>query len=163
LGAATRDPRRTAVAIAATDHPAILATARSLAATAPSIQARELPVDARGLLLPETAAELLADGAVSVASAALVNNETGARQDLPVGGVSTGGCPQRRVRSGTLDLAHAAAFAAALRGTLAEREQEAQRVRALARRLRAGIAAIDPEARFPLAEDSPQSGHIVHV
>ena len=221
LGAAAVDPRRTAVAVAATDHPAVLATARSLASAAPRIEARVLPVDARGRLLPESTAQLLSDGAVSVVSAALVNNETGARQDLaalgaiarphgtlvhtdavqgvghadrpswddidlmslsghkigapvgvgalvakpevPFGVASTGGGQQRGVRSGTLDLAHAAAFAAALRETLAERDQETERVGALARRLRAGIAEIDPGARFTLPEDAAQSGHIVHV
>ncbi|WP_193104068.1 cysteine desulfurase family protein [Brachybacterium sp. FME24] len=221
LGAAAEDPARTAVAVAATDHPAVLATARSLATLTPSIQARVLPVDAQGVLRPDAVAQALADGAVSVVSAALVNNETGARQDLarlaaaarphgtlvhtdavqgvghadrpswedidlmslsghkigapvgvgalvakpdvPFGVASTGGGQQRGVRSGTLDLAHAAAFAAALRETLTEREQESQKVRALARRLRAGIEEIDPTARFTLPAEAPQSGHIVHV
>lgn len=82
LGAHAADPARTAVAVAATDHPAVLATAQSLEAGTPSLQARLLPVDARGLLRPEGIAAALADGAVSVVSAALINNETGARQDL---------------------------------------------------------------------------------
>ena len=221
LGVHANDPARTAVAVAATDHPAVIATARSLASGSPAIDARELPVDPVGVLRPEGVAEALADGGVSVVSAALVNNETGAVQDLaalaaaarphgtlvhtdavqgvghvplpswedvdlmslsghkigaPVGvGVlvakpevpfavtSTGGGQQRGVRSGTLDAAHTAAYAAALQETLAEREEQSLRLRALASRLRAGISAIDPDARFTLPEDAPQSGHIVHV
>ena len=221
LGVHAKDPARTAVAVAATDHPAVIATARSLASGSPAIDARELPVDPVGALRPNGVTEALADGAVSVVSAALVNNETGAVQDLaalgaaarphgtlvhtdavqgvghvplpswedvdlmslsghkigaPVGvGVlvakpevpfavtSTGGGQQRGVRSGTLDAAHTAAYAAALQETLAEREEQSLRLRALASRLRAGISAIDPDARFTLPEDAPQSGHIVHV
>ena len=221
LGAHAKDPERTAVAVAATDHPAVVATAGSLAFGSPAIEARELPVDHLGALRPEGVAAALADGAVSVVSAALVNNETGAVQDLaalaaaarphgtlihtdavqgvghvslpswedvdlmslsghkigaPVGVgalvakpevpfavTSTGGGQQRGVRSGTLDAAHTAAYAAALQETLAEREQQSRRLRALSARLRAGIRAVDPGARFTLPEDAPQSGHIVHV
>ena len=78
-----RDPSRTAVAVAATDHPAVLATARSLAAGEDGLEVRELGVDARGVLAPDEVEAALADGAVGVLSAALVNNETGAVQDLP--------------------------------------------------------------------------------
>lgn len=221
LGVLAKDPTRTAVAVAATDHPAVVATARSLAAGRPPIQARELPVDAAGILTADGIAEALADGRVGVVSAALVNNETGALQDLaalsaaarphgtlvhtdavqgvghvalpsfddvdlmslsghkigaPVGvgvlvarptvpfaATSTGGGQQRGVRSGTLDAAQAAAYAAALEETLAERDRRAVEVRALATRLREGIAAIAPDARFTLPADSPQSGHIVHM
>lgn len=232
-GAATgilaADPSRTAVAVAATDHPAVVATARSLA---PALEARMLPVDGQGMLRSEGVEAALADGAVGLLSAALVNNETGAMQDpaalaaqarphgtivhtdavqalghgadlghgsagafpfwswddvdlmtlsghkigapvgvgalvakpdVPFGPVSTGGGQQREVRSGTLDLALAAAFAAALRETLSDRDQEIRRLRALAERLRRGIHEIDPTARFTLAEDTPRSAHIVHV
>ncbi|MCS6710896.1 cysteine desulfurase [Brachybacterium sp. EF45031] len=72
-------PERTAVAVCATDHAAVLQTAHSLA---PAIEAREMPVRSTGVLDLDQAAQLLADGAVSVASAALVNNETGIVQDL---------------------------------------------------------------------------------
>ena len=82
LGVREKDPSRTAVAVAATDHPAVVATARSLAAGSPALEVRELPVDAAGALRPAGVAEALADGAVGVVSAALVNNETGAVQDL---------------------------------------------------------------------------------
>ncbi|GAA1317271.1 cysteine desulfurase family protein [Brachybacterium tyrofermentans] len=220
-GAVAADSSRTAVAVAATDHPAVVATARSLQALTPSIEARLLPVDDQGILQADRAADALADGAVSVMSTALVNNETGALQDLaalaaiarahgtlvhtdavqgvghvrrpswddidlmslsghkigapvgvgvlvakpdvPFGTTSTGGGQQRGVRSGTLDLALAAAFAAALQETVRDREQESRRIRALARRLRDGIRQIDSSARLTLSEESPQSGHIVHV
>lgn len=228
LGARAADARRRAVAVAATDHPAVVATARSLQlpTTAPGepdpgIEARILPVDSAGILEPEAVATALADGAVSVLSAALANNETGAVQDIaalaavarehgtwvhtdavqgighvptpswdhvdlmslsghkigaPVGvGVlvakpevplavtSTGGGQQRGVRSGTLDAAHAAAFAAALAELMDRREEENTRYRDLTACLRAGIAVVDPTARFTLPESSPQAGHIVHV
>lgn len=81
LGVRAKDPSRTAIAVAATDHPAVLATARAVGGPETGIWARELPVDEAGILRPEGVAEALADGAVSVLSAALVNNETGARQD----------------------------------------------------------------------------------
>ncbi|AXK45375.1 cysteine desulfurase family protein [Brachybacterium saurashtrense] len=220
LGRLRQDPSRTAVAVAATDHPAVLATARSLAGAEAALQVRELGVDAAGALRPEEVDGALADGAVGVLSAALVNNETGAVQDIaalaesarahgtlvhtdavqavghvplprrehvdlmslsghkigaPVGvGVlvarpevrfaelSTGGGQQRGVRSGTLDAAQAAAFAAALGEALDAQEASSRRLAALAERLRAGVAALDPSARptLPTAAHSP---HIVHL
>ena len=221
LGVRAKDPGRTAVAVAATDHPAVLATARALTAGTEPFELRELPVDPRGVLRPDGVEQALADSRVGVLSAALVNNETGAVQDIaalaeaarahgtllhtdavqaaghvalpdsedvdlmslsghkigaPVGvgvlvarpGVpfaptSTGGGQQRGVRSGTLDAAQAAAFAAALEEALGEREQRSAEVRQLAARLRRGIAQIDPSVRFTLPEDSPQSGHILHL
>ena len=222
LGLRAEDPSRTAVAVAATDHPAVLATARSLATEPGSgLEVRELGVDRAGVLRPQAVADALADGTVGVVSAALVNNETGAVQDIaalaarahehgtlvhtdavqavghvalpgwedvdlmslsghkigaPVGvgalvarpeihfaPVSTGGGQQRGVRSGTLDAAQTAAFAAALEEALAEREEQSARLRALAERLRAGLRAIDPEVRFTLPQDAAQSGHIVHA
>lgn len=217
LGARAAEGKRRAVAVAATDHPAVLATARSLEDT----DLRLLPVDGNGRLVPEAVAEALADGAVSVASAALANNETGAVQDIaalaalahergtlvhtdavqgighvplpswedvdlmslsghkigapvgvgalvakpevPMAVTSTGGGQQRGVRSGTLDAAHAASFAAALGELMGQREQENAHCRALASRLREGIRAVDPTARLTLEESAPQAGHIVHV
>ena len=52
---------------------------------------------------------------------------------------------------------------AALGEALDERERRAAEVRGLTARLRRGIAEIDPEVRFTLPEDSPQSGHILHL
>ncbi|WP_341855657.1 aminotransferase class V-fold PLP-dependent enzyme [Brachybacterium sp. GPGPB12] len=186
-----------------------------------SSRPREPPVDPHGVLRTDGVEQALADSRVGVLSAALVNNETGAVQDIaalaeaarahgtllhtdavqaaghvalpgsedvdlmslsghkigaPVGvgvlvarpGVpfaptSTGGGQRRGVRSGTLDAAQAAAFAAALEEALAEREQRSGEVRRLAARLRRGIAQIDPSVRFTPPEDSPQSGHILHL
>lgn len=82
LGARAADAHRTAVAVAATDHPAVVATAQALTEQPVGLEARLLPVDHRGLLRPEATAEALADGRVSLVSAALVNNETGASQDI---------------------------------------------------------------------------------
>src|SRR5699024_12175851 len=82
LGAGAKEPVRTAVALAETDHPAVVATARALAEPPNGLAARFLPVDRHGQLLPEQTEEALADGRVSVVSAALVNNETGASQSL---------------------------------------------------------------------------------
>lgn len=216
--AAQRDASRTAVAVCASDHAAVLETARDLG---PGLGGREIPVGPDGQLDLEALRSALAPGDTSVVSAALVNNETGARQDfaaisaiarehgalvhtdavqgighadLPewadvdlmsmtahkIGGPvgigalivkpeiavvpgTTGGGQQRGVRPGTLDAAHAAAFAAALHETLREQDAELARMRDLAQRLRTGIRAIDPSARFTLPEAAPQSGHIVHV
>lgn len=219
LAAHAADPSRRAVAVCATDHPATLATARALASR--GIDVRVLPVDQRGRIDPDSLERALAADDVALVTAALLNNETGAVQDLaavsrsarehgtlvhtdavqaightalpepgtwdllsisghkigaPVGigaliadpavpltPSTTGGGQQRGVRSGTLDAPHAAALAAALHRTLADAEEEGRRLRALTDRLRAGIAAIDADARFTLAPEDPQGGHIVHV
>lgn len=222
VGAQRAQESRRAVAVAATDHPAVVVTARSLETFGPpGAEARILPVDQEGRLNGDAVAETLADGRVSVASAALANNETGAVQDIaalaaiarehgtlvhtdavqgighvelpswddvdlvslsghkigapvgvgaliarpevPMAATSTGGGQQRGVRSGTLDAAHAASFAAALVALMRQREQENAQCRALAERIREGIEAVDPSARFTLAESAPQTGHIVHV
>lgn len=68
-----------AVVVCATDHPAVLETARDLG---DDVEARIAPVDRRGLLDPDALERLLADGRARVASAALVNNETGVLQDM---------------------------------------------------------------------------------
>ncbi|CAM4127722.1 aminotransferase class V-fold PLP-dependent enzyme [Helcobacillus massiliensis] len=85
-----------------------------------------------------------------------------AQPDVKLAAVGTGGGQQRGIRSGTLDAAHAASFAAALRETLADAAAEQARLGSLAERLRAGIRAIDADAVFT-AEDSPHAPHIVHV
>lgn len=216
LAAQAADPARRAVAVCATDHPAVLETARSLA---PGIEAREIPVDHDGLLDLDALREALAPGDVSVVSVALVNNETGVIQDLaaiteiahaagvlvhtdavqatshvelpvrtvdmlsltghkigaPVGvgllvvrpdipfvAGLTGGGQQRGVRPGTLDAPHTASLAAALAATLSDRESESERLGEMARRLRAGIREIAPDAVLT-AEAAPRSPHVVHV
>lgn len=82
LGIRDSDSSRSAAAVSATEHPAVLATAGSLARGPEPLDVRVLPVDGQGMLRSEAVAMALADGAVSVLSAALVNNETGAMQDL---------------------------------------------------------------------------------
>lgn len=57
-----------------------------------------------------------------------------------------GGGQQRGLRAGTPDVAGAAAFSAALRATLAERERESRRLEDLRDRLIAGIRALVPSA-----------------
>jgi cysteine desulfurase len=79
LAARDADPSRRAVAVCATDHPAVLETARSLE---PEIDAREIAVDADGRVDLDSLRAALAPGDVSVVSVALVNNETGVIQDL---------------------------------------------------------------------------------
>lgn len=81
LAAQKRDPGRLAVAVAASDHPAVLESARALRPE--GLEVREIPVGREGLVEQEALGAALADGAVSLLSAALVNNETGAIQDLP--------------------------------------------------------------------------------
>lgn len=221
LGLRADDPARDVVAVANTDHPAVLATARSLGSGEGGIAVRELPVDAVGRVREDAAQGALADGRVGVLSAALVNNETGAVQDLaalstlarehgtllhsdavqavghvdlpapgtvdlmslsghkigaPVGvgalvarpevpfaPLSTGGGQQRGVRSGTLDAASAAAFAAALQAALDGPEAHRAHLAALTERLLAGVRDIDPSARLTLPDPTTRSGHIVHL
>lgn len=73
-----------------------------------------------------------------------------------------GGGQQRGLRSGTQDVAGAAALAVALEATSAERDLEAPRLRALAEHLRDGIRRIVPGAEFLGAESERLPGH-VHV
>jgi cysteine desulfurase len=73
-----------------------------------------------------------------------------------------GGGQQRGLRSGTQDVAGAAALAVALERTTADRDIEAPRLTALAERLRAGIRSIVPDAAFLGAEADRLPGH-VHV
>lgn len=213
-----KTPQRCAVAVTATDHPAVRDTAPLIDSR---IAAREMPVDDRGILTADGIEQALAPGDVCLVSTALVNNETGVVQDLgalstaarargalvhtdavqaighaplpswddvdlmsltahkiggPVGigalvvkpeielvAGTTGGGQQRGLRSGTLDAAHTAAFAAALHETLATWQQDMARLRGLAERLRAGIARIDPASRATVADDSVLAGHIVHT
>lgn len=213
-----RDPGRCAVAVTASDHPAVRDTAHALAG---EITVRELPVDRSGILTADGLEAALAPGDVSLVSTAMVNNETGVVQDLsalasaarahgalvhtdavqgighaalpswddvdlmsltahkiggPVGigalvvkpeielvPSTTGGGQQRGLRSGTLDAAHTAAFAAALHETLADWEREMERLRALTSRLREGILAIDPSARPTVPDESVLAGHVLHM
>ncbi len=77
--------------------------------------------------------------------------------------MATGGGQQRGLRSGTLDAAHTAAFAAALHSTLEDWQAEMQRLGGLAQQIREGIRAIDPSAQFTVPAGTPHTEHIVHV
>lgn len=59
-----------------------------------------------------------------------------------------GGGQQRRIRSGTQDVAAAAAFAAAATAVAARLEHDAERMAALRDRLVAGVARLVPDARY---------------
>lgn len=79
-----------------------------------------------------------------------------------MGAVLHGGGQQRGLRSGTPDVAGAAALAVALELTAAERDAEADRLRVLADRLTSGIHRIVPQASLLGSPDRRLPGH-VHV
>ncbi|MDT3331195.1 cysteine desulfurase family protein [Microbacterium sp. KSW-18] len=79
-----------------------------------------------------------------------------------IGAVLHGGGQQRGLRSGTPDVAGAAALAVALELTAAERDAESPRLTALAGRLADGIRRIVPGARLLGSPDRRLPGH-VHV
>jgi cysteine desulfurase len=67
-----------------------------------------------------------------------------ARRDCPLTTVQHGGAQERDVRSGTLDVAAIAGFAAAVQATVADREETTHRIRRLRDRLIAGArTAVD--------------------
>lgn len=224
IGARSRTgAQRPALAVTATDHPAVRDTAAVLGTgdATDGVRVHEMPVDASGLLTDQGITAALAEGDTALVSTALVNNETGVVQDVarlaraaheagalvhtdavqgightalpswddvdllsltahkiggPVGigalvvkpeielqAVATGGGQQRGLRSGTLDAAHTAAFAAALHETLADWQREMERLSGLTTRMRAGIAAIDPSARPTIRDESVLAGHVLHM
>jgi cysteine desulfurase len=69
-----------------------------------------------------------------------------ARRDAPLTAVSHGGGQERKLRSGTVDVAGAAAFAAAVEEAVAEREVEAARLAQLQRELIQRIGQVVPDA-----------------
>ncbi|MDJ1113660.1 cysteine desulfurase family protein [Microbacterium dauci] len=73
-----------------------------------------------------------------------------------------GGGQQRGLRSGTQDVAGAAALAIALERSASDRDVETPRLTALAERLRRGIRSAVPDAAFLGAEHDRLPGH-VHV
>ena len=87
-----------------------------------------------------------------------------ARRDAKLMPLTHGGGQERRVRSGTLDVAGIVAFAAALDEVGATREAEAARLELLRERLVKGITAHVPEVRLSGPDEPAQrSPHIVHL
>ncbi|MDN4471805.1 cysteine desulfurase family protein [Demequina zhanjiangensis] len=85
-----------------------------------------------------------------------------ARRDAPLSPLLHGGGQERKVRSGTVDAAGAAAFASALEEAVRTRQGEAARIAALAARLADGIRAAIPDAVVRGARDG-YAPHIVHA
>lgn len=85
------------------------------------------------------------------------------RRDVSLTPVAHGG-GQQRARSGTLDAAGAAAFAAALAEAVAQREAETARLRELRAHLIDGVLAAVPESRIsgPTTPDQV-APHITHI
>lgn len=77
-----------------------------------------------------------------------------------MGAVLHGGGQQRGLRSGTPDVAGAAALAVALELTAAERAAEAERLRTLSDRLLIGVHDIAPEVALLGAPDRRLPGHL---
>lgn len=87
-----------------------------------------------------------------------------ARRDARLAPVEHGGGQERRLRSGTVDVAGAIAFAAALEETVAARDAERTRLAALRDRLAAGIdAAIHDVHITAPADPDAWAPHIVHA
>ncbi|MCM3696795.1 cysteine desulfurase family protein [Microbacterium oleivorans] len=77
-----------------------------------------------------------------------------------MGAVLHGGGQQRGLRSGTPDVAGAAALAVALELTAAERDAETVRLHLLSERLRAGVHAVAPQVRLLGSPDRRLPGHL---
>lgn len=86
-----------------------------------------------------------------------------ARREAPLTPLLHGGGQERKVRSGTVDAAGAAAFAAALEEAVATRAEERVRIAALASRLADGIRAHVPDAVVRGGGESGFAPHIVHA
>ena len=84
-----------------------------------------------------------------------------ARRDAALSSLTHGGGQERRLRSGTVDVAAAWAFAVALDEAVAGIEAEASRLAALGERLARGIVSLSPTATV----HGPRDGvpHIVHA
>jgi cysteine desulfurase len=87
-----------------------------------------------------------------------------ARRDAKLTALIHGGGQERRIRSGTVDVAGACAFAAALDEVVASREKETARLAGLRARLVEGIGKAVASARVsgPAREDH-RAPHIVHL
>ena len=85
-----------------------------------------------------------------------------ARRELALAPVQHGGGQERGVRSGTLDVAGAAALARAVHLAVAERDAEAKRLAALRDRLVSGALAAVPGLRLTGAEEA-RLPHLAHL
>jgi cysteine desulfurase len=87
-----------------------------------------------------------------------------ARRDSKLTPLIHGGGQERRVRSGTVDVAGVRAFAAALEETVQGRDRERARLEALREQLVAGVKTAVPNARVSGPEDpAERAPHIVHL
>ncbi|MCC6312009.1 MAG: aminotransferase class V-fold PLP-dependent enzyme [Trueperaceae bacterium] len=116
--------------------------------------------------LPVTVAALGAD--LVTLSSAKLGGPAGAgalwiRRGTAVVPLVHGGPQEQGLRAGSENVVAVAGFATALALAIAEREREAARLDGLRTRLRAGIAAAWPGARFTLAPDVPAAPHVVSV
>lgn len=84
-------------------------------------------------------------------------------RDARIAALLHGGGQQRRLRSGTQDIAGAAAFAVAAELAEAERESEARRLAQLRRRLVGGIRSIVPDAELlgDPEDRAPGNAHVL--
>jgi cysteine desulfurase len=87
-----------------------------------------------------------------------------ARRDAKLTALIHGGGQERRIRSGTVDVAGARAFAAALDEAVATRDLGAARLESLRARLVEGIVTGVPDARVAEPENADhRAPHIVHL
>lgn len=87
-----------------------------------------------------------------------------ARRDAKLTPLIHGGGQERRIRSGTVDVAGVRAFAAALEETVQSRDRESARLEALRAQLVVGVRTVVPDARVSGPEDpAERAPHIVHL
>lgn len=163
-----------ATALAANNEVGTVSAVQELAAAAMDA-AVPLHIDAVGAL-PHLAVDFAGlRGGGSAAGGLVALSMSGHKVGAPVGtgalvvsrharleAVVHGGGQQRGLRSGTQDVAGAAALAAALEATARDRAAVSDRLAALAARMRDGIRSLVPTATFLGAPASRLPGHI-HV
>lgn len=163
-----------ATALVANNEVGSVSPVRALSAAA-AASGVPLHLDAVGAIahLPLDFAELRGTGGSPAGLVAL--SVSGHKFGAPVGtgalvvsrharlqAVLHGGGQQRGLRSGTQDVAGAAALAVALEATALERASDAERLAELASRLRDGVSRVVPGASFLGSAESRLPGH-VHV
>src|SRR5690625_1154946 len=97
------------------------------------------------------------------ASSGRVKRASGSISAIPRRSIFASPCRWRACSSRSRRVSSSAAFAAAPDETLRDRAEHARPLQGLAKMRRRGSAEVDPDARFTLPEEAPQSGHIVHV